>query len=133
MYFMKPKPKRGRAENGIQEYKKYFLFSCVTYYFSCCSHNLTWRDLQYLVVYSSNPSFPHDPDWKTNGAGLRGSHLYGFGVLDSAALISRARNWITAPPRQNCTMDVTSQLEANQQTTNGKPLTVTFHTDGCGL
>ena len=59
--------------------------------------------------------------------------MYGFGILDSAVLVNRARNWITVPPRQNCTMDVTSQLEGNQRTTNGKPLTVTFHTDGCGL
>ena len=94
---------------------------------------MTWRDVQYLVVYSSNPSFPHDPNWQINGVGLRGSHLYGFGVLDSATLVNRARNWITVPPRQNCTMDVTSQLEGNQRTTNGKPLVVTFHTDGCGL
>ena len=101
--------------------------------FSFCSQNLTWRDMQYLVVYSSNPNLPHDSNWQTNGAGLRGSHLYGFGVLDSAVLVNRARNWIIVPPRQNCTMNVTPQFEDNKRTTNGKPLTVTFHIDGCRL
>lgn len=30
-------------------------------------------------------------------------------------------------------MDVTSQLDGNSRTSSGKPLTVKFHTDGCGL
>ena len=70
------------------------------------SQNLTWRDMQYLVVYSSNPAYPHDPRWETNGAGLKVSHEYGFGVLDSATIVNRARNWITVPPQHNCTIDV---------------------------
>ena len=70
------------------------------------SRNLTWRDMQYLVVYSSNPAFPHDSNWETNGVGLRVSHKYGFGILNSAAIVNRARNWITVPPRHNCTIDV---------------------------
>ena len=106
----------------------YILLYSITF-----SRNLTWRDVQYLIVYSSNPSFPHDSNWQTNGAGLRGSHLYGFGVLDAAALVNRARNWISVPPRENCTMDVTSELEGNKRAASGEPLTVTFHTDGCSL
>ena len=85
------------------------------------------------MVYSSNPNFPHDSNWHTNGAGLKGSHLYGFGILDSAVLVNRARNWITVPPRLNCTLNITPQLEGNKIAVNGKPLTARFRTDGCGL
>ena len=130
---------RGKMGGGVRRRVLVvgFLSYLLQYFFIltlfCCSRNLTWRDMQYLVIYSSDSNYPHDSHWQTNGAGLRGSHLYGFGILDSATLINRARNWITVPPRQNCTMDVSTQLEGNQRTSNGKPLTVTFHTDGCGL
>ena len=52
------------------------------------SHNLTWRDMQYLVVYSSNSHLPRDGDWTVNGAGLKVSHKYGFGVLDVLAIVN---------------------------------------------
>ena len=62
--------------------------------------------MQYLVVYASNPSFPTDGDFHSNGAGLSVSHKYGFGVLDAAAIVNRARWWINAPPRENCSISV---------------------------
>ena len=68
------------------------------------SANLTWRDVQYLLVYTSNPHYPHEEHWITNGAGLRVSHLFGFGVIDATALVNRARNWISVPPRVNCSV-----------------------------
>ena len=102
-------------------------------FYISCSHNLTWRDVQYLVVYSSNPNFPHDSNWQTNGVGLRGSHLFGFGILDAAALVNRARNWVSVPPRENCTMDITSQLKDNRRISHGEPLTVSFNVNVCGL
>ncbi len=63
--------------------------------------------MQYLVVYTSNPSFSKDPNWHTNGAGLSISHRYGFGIIDAAALVHRALNWARVPALKNCTIDVT--------------------------
>jgi subtilisin family serine protease len=68
--------------------------------------NLTWRDVQYIIVYSSNPSVPRDDHWITNGAGLKVSLKYGFGLMDAAALVNRARYWTNVPPRLNCTISV---------------------------
>lgn len=70
------------------------------------SRNLTWRDMQHLVVHTSYP-FPKDPNWHTNGAGLSVSHKYGFGVIDAGALVNRALKWQSVPPQVNCTIDVT--------------------------
>lgn len=36
------------------------------------SKNLTWRDMQHLVVRTSNPAHLATNDWKTNGVGRRG-------------------------------------------------------------
>ena len=88
--------------------------------------------MQYLMVYSSNPHFPQDSHWQTNGAGLMVSHLYGYGIIDSAILVNRARNWITVPARSNCTINVTSMLEGRTVASSGKPLVITI-TSECGL
>ena len=36
------------------------------------SMNLTWRDMQHLVVRTSQPGRLSAVDWKTNGVGRRG-------------------------------------------------------------
>ena len=68
-----------------------------------CSSNLTWRDVQYLVVYTSDSSSLQDGDWVTNGAGLNVSHKFGFGAIDAEALVTRGRRWINvlSQRRQN--------------------------------
>ncbi len=69
------------------------------------SSNLTWRDVQYLIAYTSNRDILVNGDWFTNGAtpSLRVSHKFGFGALDAEALVTRARNWISVPEQQNDT------------------------------
>lgn len=38
-----------------------------------CSKNLTWRDMQHLVVRTSKPAHLNTNDWATNGVGRKGS------------------------------------------------------------
>lgn len=38
--------------------------------------------------------------WMTNGAGIRVSSQFGFGVIDAEAMVTRAREWINVPPQQ---------------------------------
>ena len=57
------------------------------------SPDLTWRDVQYLIAYTSNPDLLTGDDWVTNGAGLRVSHHFGFGAIDAEAMVTRARHW----------------------------------------
>lgn len=60
------------------------------------SVNLTWRDVQYLLAYTSDPNLT-DSDFQVNGGGLKVSHKYGFGALDVEAMVTRARRWINVP------------------------------------
>lgn len=65
------------------------------------SNALTWRDVQYLLVYTSNTELTNTVSYDSaiNGAGLRVSRDYGFGVIDAEAMVSRARHWINVPPQ----------------------------------
>ena len=62
---------------------------------------MTWRDVQYLIVYTSNPALTDTVNYNTtvNGAGLQVSRDYGFGVIDAEAMVSRVRHWINVPPQ----------------------------------
>jgi len=69
-----------------------------------CSPDLTWRDIQYLIVYTSNPDRTNATLYSTNGAGLRVSHEFGFGVMDAEAMVTRARHWINVPSQRSITL-----------------------------
>uniref|UniRef100_A0A4W6EFX3 Furin (paired basic amino acid cleaving enzyme) b n=1 Tax=Lates calcarifer TaxID=8187 RepID=A0A4W6EFX3_LATCA len=64
--------------------------------------NLTWRDMQHLVVRTSQPGHLSAGDWKTNGVGRRVSHSYGYGLLDAGAMVALAQNWTTVGPQHQC-------------------------------
>ena len=64
------------------------------------SPSLTWRDVQYLIAYTSNRDKLVGGNWVTNGGGLRVSHEFGFGAINAEAMVTRARRWINVPPQQ---------------------------------
>ncbi|RWS09190.1 Furin-like protease 1: isoforms 1/1-X/2 [Dinothrombium tinctorium] len=66
------------------------------------SANLTWRDMQHIVVMTSRPANLHAKDWKTNGVGRNVSHSFGYGLLDANAMVNMAREWVTVPPQKVC-------------------------------
>ena len=74
-----------------------YLMSFVHY-----SSLLTWRDIQYLIAYTSDPSKLQGGHWMTNGGGLKVSHEFGFGAIDAEAMVTRARYWTTVPQRVSC-------------------------------
>nr|XP_023698827.1 proprotein convertase subtilisin/kexin type 6-like isoform X1 [Paramormyrops kingsleyae] len=63
---------------------------------------LTWRDVQHLLVRTSRPVHLKANDWKTNAAGHRVSHLYGFGLVNAEALVLEAQTWKNVPPQHVC-------------------------------
>ena len=67
---------------------------------SLLSPSLTWRDIQYLIVYTSNPEILTVDDLETNGAGLKFSHHFGFGAIDAEVMVTRARHWTNVPEQQ---------------------------------
>ncbi|KAL0484738.1 hypothetical protein AKO1_011631, partial [Acrasis kona] len=55
--------------------------------------NLTWRDMQWLIVLTSIKTDLEHSSWTTNAAGYTFSKHYGFGMLSSHHLVQRALNW----------------------------------------
>ncbi|NP_001081276.1 furin-1 precursor [Xenopus laevis] len=71
--------------------------------------NLTWRDMQHLVVQTSNPAGLNANDWITNGVGRKVSHSYGYGLLDAGAMVAMAKTWVTVGPQRKYVIDILSE------------------------
>ncbi|XP_033022307.1 furin [Lacerta agilis] len=88
--------------------------------------NLTWRDMQHLVVQTSKPSHLNTNDWATNGVGRKVSHSYGYGLLDAGAMVTLARNWTSVGPQRKCVLDILTEPKDI-----GKRLEVRQKVDAC--
>ena len=55
--------------------------------------NLTWRDVQHILVLTSRQNDASDSSWNVNGANHDVSHKYGYGVIDAGAAVSMAESW----------------------------------------
>lgn len=54
---------------------------------------LTWRDVQHILVQTASKNHSGDSGWFTNGGGLEFNHKYGFGLVDAALAVSTAQSW----------------------------------------
>ncbi|KAH8385207.1 hypothetical protein KR200_005715, partial [Drosophila serrata] len=65
--------------------------------------DLTWRDMQYLVVYTSRPApLEKEAGWTLNGVRRKYSHKFGYGLMDAGAMVSLAEQWTSVPPQHIC-------------------------------
>lgn len=53
--------------------------------------DLTWRDLQHILVLTAVPVNEQD-DWDTTSIGRKYSHTYGYGKLDAYAIVEKAKS-----------------------------------------
>ncbi|KAM8804656.1 furin [Eudromia elegans] len=88
--------------------------------------NLTWRDMQHLVVQTSKPAHLNANDWITNGVGRKVSHSYGYGLLDAGAMVTLAKNWTSVGPQRKCVIDILTEPKDI-----GKRLEVRRKVDAC--
>lgn len=63
---------------------------------------LTWRDMQHIVVATARPANLKAPDWVVNGVGRNVSHSFGYGLMDATAMVRLARTWQTVPEQHKC-------------------------------
>ncbi|CAC5394106.1 FURIN [Mytilus coruscus] len=68
------------------------------------NNNLTWRDVQYIIVLSSDRYDLNDTysSWQTNGAYKEVSQVLGFGLMNAADMVYYARNWTNLPEQLCC-------------------------------
>lgn len=69
--------------------------------------NLTYRDVQEILVRTAKKNDPYDGDWVTNGGGFHFNVRYGAGLIDAQAATSMAANWATVAAVQTRTIAAT--------------------------
>ena len=62
--------------------------------------NLSWRDVQEILLFTSRKNDPGDEGWVTNGVGMHYNHRYGGGVVDAQKAVHFSSVWTTLPPRE---------------------------------
>ncbi|KOS21621.1 Kexin [Escovopsis weberi] len=62
--------------------------------------DLTWRDLQYLLVETAvKLEDAGSDDWQLTATGKPFSHAFGYGKIDSYSLVQRAKTWENVKPQ----------------------------------
>ncbi len=93
--------------------------------------NLTWRDMQYIVVMSSRyDPLREEPGWSTNGVGRKFSHKFGYGLMDADHMVELATKWKSLPQQHIC-QTVIMVPNARIPDEVGQSATTTTRTDGC--
>ncbi|KAL8846346.1 MAG: hypothetical protein Q9221_008563 [Calogaya cf. arnoldii] len=59
---------------------------------------LTWRDLQQILVHTAIP-VNEDEEWDTTSIGKKYSHTYGYGKIDAYAIVEMARSMDLLKPQ----------------------------------
>ncbi|XP_050537398.1 furin-like protease 1 isoform X2 [Daktulosphaira vitifoliae] len=72
------------------------------------NNELTWRDMQHIVVLTARPTHLLASDWVVNGVGRKVSHSFGYGLMDATAMVRLARRWKTVPAQHVC--NITAQV-----------------------
>ncbi|KAK9448351.1 peptidase S8/S53 domain-containing protein [Limtongia smithiae] len=61
--------------------------------------DLTWRDVQYLLIDTALPIRNDDAILQTTALGKEYSHRYGYGKIDAYAIVERAKTWELVKPQ----------------------------------
>ena len=61
--------------------------------------DLTWRDVQHVLINSAVHFNPTDPDWEKTASGRLFSYKYGYGRLDAGRVVDLARGWELVKPQ----------------------------------
>jgi kexin len=60
---------------------------------------LTWRDLQYIMVETAVPVSEDDGSWQILPSGRKFSHDWGFGKVDTYTMVQLAKTWDLVKPQ----------------------------------
>jgi kexin len=61
--------------------------------------DLTWRDMQWLAMDTAVPINLDTGEWQPTTIGKQFSHTFGYGKIDSYALIEAAKTWKNVKPQ----------------------------------
>ncbi|TFK29176.1 hypothetical protein FA15DRAFT_700441 [Coprinopsis marcescibilis] len=90
--------------------------------------DLTWRDVQYLVVNTARRINPKDRDWERTHSGRYYSYKYGYGVMDAWQFVTAAKEWKLVKPQAYIELDPVilnnGTMDAEEEYDGGVDITV---------
>lgn len=92
--------------------------------------NLSWRDLQHIVVKTAVQTSPKDDGWVKNAAGLLVNHKFGFGRLHADKMVTAALKWKPVGEQHNCS--VNGPINDGHIPLRGT-LELSLNTDACNI
>ena len=75
------------------------------------NRNLTWRDIQYLIVYTSDNSKLISKEWGVNGKGIKFCHEFGFGLMNAGKLVELATKWANIGEQLICKVKILENVK----------------------
>ncbi|EEB13549.1 Furin-1 precursor, putative [Pediculus humanus corporis] len=74
--------------------------------------DLTWRDIQHLVAWTSEYSpLSENEGWVMNAAGFWVNTRFGFGLMNAYSLVAAAINWTNVPEKYSCSIEAGKKSE----------------------
>ena len=96
--------------------------------------DLTWRDVQHLVIRTSKKNDLHTTDWNQNAVGRWFSGRYGYGLMDAGHLVVMAKDWKLVPEqrvdKKSIVVNGITMNKADKKEVKGSTTTYTFNVDG---
>lgn len=93
--------------------------------------NLTWRDVQHLIVWTSEYApLSANPGWQINGAGHYFDVRFGFGLLNAGALVKMALNWTSVPNNHVCHVNAAPSKEEEVRLSSGQNVDIFISVEG---
>ncbi|VDN01113.1 unnamed protein product [Thelazia callipaeda] len=94
--------------------------------------NLTWRDMQHIVLRTANPvPLLNNPGWSVNGVGRRVNNKFGYGLMDAEALVKLALIWKRVPEQHICTYDYKLPNPNPRPITGNFQMNFSLEVNGC--
>lgn len=91
--------------------------------------NLTWRDVQHILVRAAVPDrLYHHDGWVRNAAGRATNIFFGYGTLDAERVVKIAENWTNVGDDHQCE---SAKLTYNKVINPKKSIEVLIEFDGC--
>lgn len=94
---------------------------------------LSWRDVQHIIVETARPENLSSSDWQLSGAKKRVSHSFGFGMMDALGMVELAKRWTSVPHQRKCVIE-SSKHGLNQRPIlipRGDRLVIELFSTGC--
>ena len=71
--------------------------------------DLTWRDVQHIIVQTAKIPNDEEPGWFLNGAGFHVNDKFGFGAIDCGMMVEMAQDWVSIQDESICHVPADSE------------------------